>query len=283
MQPPEGKLGEGQSDSREVFNYRQALHHMATSRLPLSLRLMKEAHGILLEGVRGGNKMPGEFRKIQVAIGASRRFIPPPPQLLLSCLSPLEKYCHQTAAGFDPLVACFLVHYQFETIHPFVDGNGRVGRVILAHMLQSACELSKPWLYMSEYFEAHKDEYIRKLFNVIARGDWEAWIEFCLAGVLFQAKDTILRCERLRKIREEFIDRLKAAGGSVRLHQIVESIFTSPFVRIADLQKALGVTYPTAKADVERLVAAGILKALPKLNPKTFYAPEVFDIAYEAV
>ena len=122
---------------------------------------------------------------------------------------------------------------------------------------------------------------MQHLFETSYRGDWEQWVEFCLRGTVHQAKTTIHRCDRLLKVREEFMERLGGVGGSIRLNQIVENIFYSPFVRIADLPDQLHVTYPTAKADVERLVQAGILKELENATPKTFYAPEVFEVAYE--
>jgi Fic family protein len=134
---------------------------------------------------------------------------------------------------------------------------------------------------MSEYYEKNREEYIRKLFNVSALADWEGWIEFCLLGAASQARDAIERCDRLQKTKEAFMNRLAEVGGSVRLNQIVEELFQSPFVRIADLQKRLRVTYPTAKADVERLVVAGILRELKNIFPKTYYAPKVFKVAYE--
>jgi len=185
---------------------------------------MRDLHGILLNGVRGRDKTPGEFRKIQVAIGATRRFIPPPPNRLDECLFPLENYLHDAAEGLDPLVFCFLVHYQFETIHPFVDGNGRVGRLLLAIMLQQRCELSKPWLYLSEFFEKHRDEYIDGLFSVSTNGSWTRWVEFCLQATLAQAKSTIGRCRRLLEVRDQFAQRIANVGGSVRLSQIIEGM-----------------------------------------------------------
>lgn len=273
--------GDAANDQREVLNYRQALAQGLNSNLPLSLRLLRELHATLLTGVRGRDRSPGEFRRVQVATGTNHRFIPPPPQLLMECLDALEKYFYIRDCPYDPLVNCFLIHYQFETIHPFSDGNGRVGRLLLAIMLKDCCGFSKPWLYMSEYFEKHHDEYVQKLFNVSASAAWESWIEFCLQGTLSQATDTIRRCDMLCKIREDFTRRTTAVGGAVRLTQIVEDIFHSPFVRVADLPERLNVTYPTAKADVDRLVQAGILKELENITPKTFYAPEVFNVAYE--
>jgi Fic family protein len=269
------------NDQREVLNYRRALQHGVESDLPLSLRLIRELHKTLLTGVRGRDRTPGEFRRTQVAIGTDHRFIPPPPEQLWDCLDPFEKYLHSADRKHDPLVDCFLVHYQFETIHPFNDGNGRVGRLFLALMLKQRCELSKPWLYMSEYFEKNREKYIERLFNVSANGDWNQWIEFCLRGVVSQAKQTIERCERIRAIREGFAKKVQEVGGNIRLSRIVDDIFQSPFLRIVDLAKRLGVTYPTANADVERLVQAGILQALSDISPKTYYAPEVFGVAYE--
>jgi Fic family protein len=273
--------GDPANDQREVLNYRRALLHGLNSDLPLSLRLTRELHETLLTGVRGRDKTPGEFRRTQVAIGTDHRFIPPPPDRLLECLDPFEKYLHASDRCYDPLVDCFLIHYQFETIHPFGDGNGRVGRLLLAIMLRQWCGLSKPWLYMSEYFETHREEYTERLFDISAAGDWAGWITFCLRGVVSQAKQTIERCERLRTIREKFGERLQDVGGSVRLHRIVEDVFHSPFLRVADLARRLEVTYPTANADVERLVQAGILQVLSGISPKTYYAPEVFGVAYE--
>jgi Fic family protein len=269
------------NDQREVLNYRRALQHGVESDLPLSLRLIKELHKTLLTGVRGRDRTPGEFRRTQVAIGTDHRFIPPPPEHVWECLDPFEKYLHLAERKHDSLVDCFLVHYQFETIHPFNDGNGRVGRLFLALMLKQRCALSKPWLYMSEYFEKNREEYIERLFNVSATGDWDRWIEFCLRGIVSQAKQTIERCERIRTIREAFTKKMHEVGGSVRLAKIVDDVFQSPFLRIADLARRLGVTYPTANADVKRLVQVGILQPLSGISPKTYYAPEVFGVAYE--
>jgi len=283
MQPRDSKSEDDPTNNqREVFNYRKALQEATKDELPLSLRLIRNLHKTLLTGVRGRDRTPGEFRRTQVAIGSNHRFVPPPPgETLTECLYPLEKYLHVKNSKYHPLVDCFLIHYQFETIHPFNDGNGRVGRLLLAIMLKLGCGLSKPWLYMSEYFEKNRDEYMRLLFDVSARGNWESWLEFCLRGTAVQARETIQRCERLLRIREEFMRRVAQVGGSVRLTQIVEGIFNSPFVRIADLPKQLGVTYPTAKSDVERLEAAQILRRLASITPATFYAPEVFNVAYE--
>ncbi len=285
LEPTESKGERTPTNDRlEVLNYRRALNHGATSELPLSLRLLRELHRILLTGVRGQDRSPGAFRQNQVAIDENKRFIPPPPERLMDCLVPLENYFHVEDSAYDPLVNCFLVHYQFEAIHPFVDGNGRVGRLLLAIMLQRQCNLSKPWLYLSEYYERNKDQYIDRLYRISTEGAWHDWIEFCLRGTVTQATETIERCQRLLAIRERFVERISSiAGGSVRLSRIVEDVFVSPFVRVAEVSRRLEVTYPTAKADIEKLVSAGILKELSQLKPRTFFAPEIFEIAYEPI
>lgn len=269
------------NNQREVHNYRRALEHGMKSGLPLSMRLIRELHGILMSGVRGQEQTPGEFRRKQVGIGWPPRFIPPPPERLSACLNPLDHYIHSGDPKFDPLVRCFLCHYQFEAIHPFNDGNGRVGRLLLAMMIQQGCGLSKPWLYMSEYFEARKDEYIDLLYGVSARNDWASWIRFCLGGVVSQADATARRCELLVNKREAFVQRVTESGGSTRLVQIIDMLFDSPFVQITDVRDRLGITYPTAKSDLERLEKSGIVTELKDFQPKVFVAHEVFDIAYD--
>ena len=281
LQPRESKSeSDPINDHLEVYNYRSALIHGTTTELPISLRLIRDLHRILMTGVRGKDRTPGEFRRVHVAIGATRRFIPTPVEHLAECLNHLEQYIH-SQGQFDPLVECFMVHYQFEAIHPFMDGNGRVGRLLLALMLQQKCGLSKPWLYLSEFFERFRDEYVKHLFEISTRSAWEEWIEFCLYGSLQQAKNTIDRCGKLIEIRSKFMRQIQDAGGSVRLTEIIDGIFNSPFVRVAELARQLNVTYPTAKSDLDRLVEVGILAELDGVTPKTFYAPKVFFISYE--
>ncbi|MEK6234370.1 MAG: Fic family protein [Planctomycetales bacterium] len=269
------------SSRREVWNYRDAMRVARNSDLPVCLRLVRMLHEALMRGIRGHEKSPGEFRKGQVAIGRDERFVPPPPNLLNECLDHLEKYFH-ASEDLHPLIRCFLVHYQFETIHPFTDGNGRVGRVLLSHMIQQECNLSKPWLYLSGFFEGNRDEYSGRLFDVSVKGDWSGWVEFCLRGVTKQATATVEKCDRLRAIRDEFMK--KAQGrprGTVRLTQIIDRLFHSPFVSITDLHKRLNVSYATAKSDVAELMKLGVLEELPNTRPKAFFSNEVFKVAYD--
>jgi Fic family protein len=194
-------------------------------------------------------------------------------------INELEHYINENLTPYDPLVRAYLVHYQFEAIHPFADGNGRIGRVILSLMISEWCKLSKPWLYMSSFFEKFKDEYIGNMFRISTEGDWEKWIEFCLNGTIHQANDAISRCEKLCKIKKEMFERVRS-DGSPRTEQIVHGLFTNPIVRVAKLRRVLGVTYPTAQSDVDKLVKANVLRRLPDFRPRAYYSPEIFDVAY---
>ena len=265
----------------EVMNYGTALTHGAKliQSLPLSLRLIREMHGLLLHGVRGRDKSPGEFRKYQVHIGSDRRYIPPPATHVPACLNALERYLNSDDKQYDPLVRCYIVHYQFEAIHPFVDGNGRVGRALLALMIYKWCNHFMPWLYMSPFYEKHKDEYIDNLFQVSTAGDWTRWIEFCLRGTISQAEDSIRRCDLLIRLRAEFHERI--TGGSKRTHRIMERLFGSPMVTVPAVAKDEDVSYPTAKTDIDYLLKVGILAELRNRHPRTYYSPEILKIAYE--
>ena len=264
----------------EVSNYSRALRQgMAfLEELPLCLRLIRELQKTLLTGVRGKDKAPGEFRKCQVHIGSDRRFVPPPSNHMLTCLDDFEKRLNQEDHNYDPLVRCYLTHYQFEAIHPFIDGNGRVGRVLLSLMIYKWCALTMPWLYMSAFFERYKDEYIDNLFRVSSNGDWDRWIEFCLRGTIAQAEDSIQRCDALRLLKDRYHQ--EAGTITARTHAIIDDLFTYPLLTIPGLVNRFSITYPTAKTDVYGLVQKGILQELENVRPKTFFAPGIFSIAY---
>jgi Fic family protein len=268
---------------REVFNYGKALQigiNLLDGGLPISLRLIREIHQALLSGVRGHNRRPGEFRDCQVQIGAGARFVPPPPHCLDACLDAFEKF-HHTESGIDPLIRAFMAHYQFETIHPFRDGNGRVGRLLLSLTIYQWLDLGSPWLYLSSFFERHKDEYIDRLFMVSADGRWLDWVRFCLQGVVAQCHDTIVRIDRLVALRADYLERISHSGGSARLHRILESLFASPVITVPQARDLTEVTYPTAKSDLDRLVTLGILAEGPTdMTPRFLAAPEIIAVAY---
>ncbi len=268
------------NDWQEVHNYLRALHTgcRMLKTLPLSLRVITEMHKILLSGVRGRDKDPGAFRRLQVHVGSDRRYVPPPPQHVMGALSALEVYLHDKNCPLDPLVRSYVVHYQFEAIHPFRDGNGRIGRLLLGLTVYQWCGLNQPWLYMSSFFDRYKEEYIDKLFNVSAKADWDSWIEFCLRGTLSQATDAIGRCDKLQELKKEFTAKLST--GSARLHALLQNLFERPIVGVAEYKRRMEITYPTASADIKRLVELKILEELEGCDVKTYYAPRIFDAAY---
>jgi Fic family protein len=266
---------------REVYNYRQALRSRLEGRsdLPLSLRLIRELHKVLLEGVRGAEQTPGEFRRIQNQIGWPARFVPPPPERLSEALNSFEAYLY-TPDGFDPLVRAFLAHYQFETIHPFRDGNGRVGRLLLSFMIAEWGNLSSQWLYMSAFFEKNKAQYMDLLLNVSTTGDWESWIRFCLEGVVLQSIDTERRCEKLLALHRDFHGRLKA--GSVRLSNLVDRLFKSPVIGVTQYSSEFNVSYPTARLDLKKLTELGIVQLL-HMTPISYFCPAIYGVTFEDV
>jgi Fic family protein len=266
---------------REVSNYSRALSHGTRSlkTLPFCGRLIRDLHKVLMQGVRSQRSTAGEWRDHQVAIGSDRRYVPPPVPEMVDCIHALEKYINETDEAFDPLVRAFLVHYQIEAIHPFSDGNGRIGRVLLSLMIGHWCNHQFPWLYLSAFFEKYKDEYVDNLFRISTDGAWEKWIEFCLNATIQQAKDAISRCVKLRLLKDNMHQKIRASG-SARTGTIIEGLFSTPVVRVSRLRKTLNVSYPTAQSDIDRLVTAGILQPLGEIRPKSYYSPEIFTIAY---
>lgn len=265
---------------REVFNYTRALSiRRERVDLPLSLRLIRELHRVLMSGVRGSDRNPGSFRRLQNQIGRPARFVPPPVPELPALLDNFEKYLHQVD-GLDPLVRAFVAHYQFEAIHPFMDGNGRVGRLLLAVSIAEWCGLSNQWLYMSDYFERNKDRYIDGMFRVSTEGAWSEWIGFCLQGVVEQATDTLSRYERLIALNREFHDRVNAHGSSVRHSRLVDELFLSPVIPVTRARDVTGVTYPTARADLRALERMGIVQEIENLRPITYGCLPIIEIVY---
>jgi Fic family protein len=270
------------SSQQEVWNYNRALD-LALEILktkPLTLNVIRDIHRVLLSGVRGSQRDPGNFRRTQVHIGSDKRFIPPPHQEMMDCLFDLEKFIHSSPA-IDTLILCFMVHYQFETIHPFLDGNGRVGRLLLSLMIYQQCNLSKPWLYLSAFFDRYRDEYINLLFQVSIKGNWNDWIIFCLRGTIEQSKDALDRLDKLLQLRTQYQERINQVGGNVRLIKLLDYLFESPVITVSQFAKMSNIHYNTARADLERLVKVNILvesDVMPR--SKVYIASNIFDIAY---
>jgi len=268
---------------REVANYSIALRtglKMIAAGVPFSQWLIRELHRHLLDGVRGSDSNPGTFRSGQVQIGRPPRYVPPPPFYLQERLDNFEEIARHNSRMYSPLVDAFIMHYQFEAIHPFEDGNGRVGRLLLALMITKWCKLSDQWLFMSEYFDKNKDEYLERLLKVSTHNDWSGWIRFCLEGVIQQAIDTEQRCANLVELSTTYSERVRSLGGSWRLQSIVDRLFILPVVQIPLLAADHHVSYPTASADVKKLVAVGILEEIQDAPIKTYYAPEITHITY---
>ncbi|MEN8257019.1 MAG: Fic/DOC family N-terminal domain-containing protein [Thermodesulfobacteriota bacterium] len=286
IEPKEPKSNKDKINSwKEVFNYHEALikGQQLLSEIPVSLRFLREIHKVLLSGVRGHHRDPGNFRRSQVHVGSDKRFIPPPPDKLEGNLFDLEKYIHQESS-IDPLVFCFFVHYQFETIHPFLDGNGRVGRLLLSLMIFHWCKLTSPWLYLSAFFDKYKEEYIQNLFNVSAKGDFDTWIAYCLRATIYQAKDAIKRFDQLVAVRERYLQMVANCKGSIRLHGIIERLFESPLITIPQATEIFEITYPTARNDLSILEKLGIIReSRASTRPKVYISPEIFAIAYSDV
>ena len=269
-------------DWREVLNYDRAIEHgcrLIEQGRELNAALFCELHAMLLAGGRGRDKRPGAFRNTQVYVGVDRRYIPPPADAVAACVADLEAYLGAGDA-LDPLVRAYVAHYQFEAIHPFHDGNGRLGRLLLSLMIHKWMRLSQPFLYMSEFFDKNRKDYIEKLYRVSTHGEWDEWIEFCLLGTIEQADSSIRRCQELQALKARYQQDAGLTGR--RMHTLIDRLFSAPIVTIAEIAEEFDVTYHTAQSDVERLVRAGILVQITNQRPKAFVAREIFDIAYVA-
>jgi Fic family protein len=258
------------ADVVEVSDYVAALEHgLARLRggFPLSGRLLCEVHARLLAGGRGADKRPGELRISQNWIGGTRpgnaHFVPPPPAALAECMAKLERFLHADSDGISPLLRAGLAHVQFETIHPFLDGNGRVGRLLIVLLLADAKLLTQPLLYVSLYLKQHRAEYYRLLDAVRQEGDWEAWIEFFLAGVAETAQSAVDTAHRLLALFRDDTARIAGHGRSVaRVQRVFEAFRARPLATIAALAAHTGSSVPTVSRAVESLVALGIVKEI---------------------
>lgn len=253
-------------DVREVFNYVRALE-FGLSRLkdlPVSLRLIREIHERLMRGVRGEHSTPGEFRRSQNWIGSpgcllnDATYVPPPLEEMQTCLDALERFLH-SEHDIPPLVQLALVHYQFEAIHPFLDGNGRVGRLIIVMLLCLWDLLAQPLLYLSAYFEANRQTYYELLLSVSRRGTWKEWVLFFLEGVESQARDAVRRSHRLQDLRREHRARFQATQSSARLLQVVDLLFEAPILTVNQVKEAIEVSFPSANRYIGQLEDAGIV------------------------
>lgn len=264
------KQVEGRSAASQAWKYVETLEYGVASDLPTSRRLMLEMHRVLLTGVPRepgeSDPRPGEFRDIHVMIGAQggdprqARFIPPPPGAIFDeCLNAFEQFANSEENEIDPLVALAMRHYQFEAIHPFRDGNGRIGRVLVARDLVKSGLLEAPVVYLSAHIKRHKSTYNDLLLGVSLRNEWEAFVEFMLDAILTQAREAGIRAARLLDLRERYLRELVAASAPARLNGLVNRLFKIPVINAAEAEVELGVQKAQVYKDIAMLERVGVL------------------------
>jgi Fic family protein len=261
---------ETNQDVLEVCNYLDALQYGRKQMkdpkgLPLSLRLIRDVHWRLMRGVRGATKNPGAFRTTQNWIGGSRpgnaHFVPPPPSELRQCLNDFEKYLHRSDPKEHPLIRVGMIHVQFETIHPFLDGNGRLGRLLIALLLEAWLGLDARLLYLSLYFKRNQQEYYHQLDSIRSEGNWEGWTKFFLTGISEMAGEAVQTSRKIFQLfennRRKLLKNPKALVPALRLHDFLSD---HPVLTIGTVVKLLDTTKPTAAKAVDALIKAGILR-----------------------
>ncbi|HXE53964.1 MAG TPA: Fic family protein [Tepidisphaeraceae bacterium] len=252
------------SDVYEIRNYIAALNLgiRKLKRLPLAVRLIREMHAVLMRGVRGQQLTPGEFRRSQNWIGppgstiSTATYVPPPPEEMHECLTHWERFVN-TRGAMPELVQCAIMHEHFEAIHPFLDGNGRIGRLLITLYLIERGRLSKPLLYLSSYIERHKEDYYQLLQRIRTHGDWSAWVRFFLTAVRDTARDATAQSQALLSLRDRFRQRL---AKEYRAQALLDELFVNPYTTVTRAATQLGVTAPTSRATIDRLVRVGMLR-----------------------
>jgi len=283
---------EQSQNTKEVHNYVTAMENAiaALDDIPISTHLFLRIHADLLNGLpsgRGGETAPGQYKRAQNYIGGlsleSARFVPAPPSEVGRLMGELENFINTAEySHFPPLLIAALAHYQFETIHPFADGNGRVGRVLIPLILQSKEVLQTPLLYVSPYLEENKDEYIERLYAVSERGEWMEWIDFFLRAVEVTCRRTIKKLEKLHDINLDYLNRVQESRNSALLQGLISHCFETPFITIPLAQKVLGVTYHSAKNNIQKLLEYSVLEELNDgKRPRLFFAREIFNVVSE--
>lgn len=273
-------------DAREVRNYMAAMDHgLARVRagFPMSVRLLREMHGLLLDNVRGHSRRPGDIRKTPNWIGGTSldnaTFVPPPPDEMGVALSDWERFLHED--DLPLLVQLALAHYQFEVIHPFLDGNGRIGRLTIPLVLVLRGVLPQPLLYLSAYFERFRSQYYDHLLFTSQRGDLMPWLRFFLEGIRIQAQDAEERTVRLVERQHALRDELLAEHRPNSVIRLAEELFASPVLTAARVESLLGVTRPTAQAAIKALLERGeLVETTGKGRNRIYYAPRIFDAVY---
>ena len=269
-------VGRNPADLREVGNYVTALEYGLERQeaLPISLRLVREIHECLMRGVRGDMATPGEFRRSQNWIGPpactlnDATYVPPPPSELTSCLDAWERFLYDDV--LPPLLHVAFVHSQFESIHPFLDGNGRVGRLLITLLLVRRGVIPSPLLYLSAYFEATREEYYARLLGVTERGEWEEWLTYFLKGVVLQSADAVDRIQRIDGLLSHWKQRL--TSGQSRLPERALDLFAeNPFWTVRGVADRLGVAFTSAQRAIDRLKAEDVVAQIGEVRRNRVY------------
>jgi Fic family protein len=250
--------------------------------------VIKESHAKLLAFLppdRGANKRPGEYKQTQNWIGGTKdistaRYVPPPPELTQQCMDDIERYINRDAVGTaQKLADLAIVHYQFEAVHPFEDGNGRIGRMLVTLMAMQSNLLDLPILLISPYLESRKDEYIDLMYAVSTRSSWNAWLDFFLKAIAETCDDTTNKIEKLLKMQKLYRAKAAQAGRSGKLLEVVDQLFQSPILTVPKIEKKFSITYRAAQQIIEKLVNVGILTGRSGTHPRYFVAEEILAIA----
>ena len=282
-------MAPNRDDAEEVYNHIKAMEHGLDrlSTLPISLRLLCEIHRELMAGVRGNDRRPGEFRTRQVIIGSNlpgienARYVPPPPAEMTPALYALEEFLH-SGSNMPLLVQLALIHYQFEAIHPFEDGNGRTGRVLITLLLCERGYLTHPWLYLSDYLATYRREYMDLLLGVSVRGEWETWIQFFLSAVAAVATDALARMEKLLQVREYYRERVQAQRTAGAAFDLIDRLFELPYMTVSRVAHLVGVSNTSAQRHIARLVDAAVLEPVPRRSrPQLYVAPGILNAIAE--
>jgi Fic family protein len=273
-------------DVREVRNYVRAMEHgiRLQDKLPVSIRMVREIHKILMEGVRGEHATPGELHRSQNWIGPKgcsldeATYVPPPVPEMKQALQEWETYYHSDPTE-PPLIQCALMHYQFEAIHPFLDGNGRIGRLLITFLLCEKQCLSQPLLYLSAFFERNREEYYETLLRVSQKGEWRRWIEFFLRGVQVQARDALTDATQILKLHAQYNDELRKTKHIPQTApRLVDEVFSQPVISIPKISREWRVPFRAVQRGVDRLLQIGILReATDRKRNRLFVASELLN------
>lgn len=286
------KQDEEYQDWVEVRNYVKAINYAveALKTLPIMTRLLCDTHRIILQGVRGETEAPGRIRQIQNQIGgspadpATATFVPPPPNYVPDLMSDLEKYWHRDGESLDdhPIIKSAVIHYQFETIHPFLDGNGRLGRLLIPLQLIERKILSQPSLYISDYFERNRQSYYDALNNVRSSGSLNQWVRFFLQGIVESAEDGIKTMDDVIELRQNYLDRIdgiRSAAAKDRARKLLDMLFARPLVNVTHVEEMTKSSFATANQLIKKMVAIGILREITGYSRnRIFLLGEYHDI-----